>query len=178
MAFRNLQVVTGAAIIVAALAAVLPGMARPVSPSTADLLSQSNRPVREGVPQLLENEVQGQVTRINGDQVEMRLSSGETRTYTISQAEQQRNRLEVGSEIVLTVRDDSVIAIRPASETTTSDSVTSGAAGSSESSSSSSSTVIRRETTVQQTRPAPAPAAVDDDNDDDTGAAQPVRGLW
>jgi antitoxin (DNA-binding transcriptional repressor) of toxin-antitoxin stability system len=182
MSFHTSKVLTGAAItLVACLAAVSPSMANPMNQSTDGLLlSQENRPENEGVPQLLNNdEVQGRVTRINGDKVEMQLSTGERRTYTISQDDQERNRLQVGSEVVLTVRGDAVLAIRPASSATTStgaggtSSTTSGTARSTESSGSSSSTVIRRETTVQQTRPAPAPA-VDDDDD----AAQPVRGLW
>jgi hypothetical protein len=181
MSFQKFKTVTGAAIALAACFAVVsPSMADTLDPSNGVLLSQENRPETEGVPQLLnDDEVQGRVTRINGDQVEMQLSTGERRTFTISQDDQQRNRLQVGSEVVLTLRDDAVLAIRPASATTTgtaSDTTRSTGSSTTGSTSSSSSTVIRRETTVQQTRPAPAPApAVNDDDDDD---AQPVRGLW
>lgn len=176
MSFHKLKMVVGTAVALAAcLTVVAPSMAQSTN---GLLLSQENRPETEGVPQLLNNdEVQGRVTKIDGDKVEMQLSTGERRTYTISRDDQERNRLQVGSEVILTVRDDAVLAIRPASETTTTgaggtSSTTSGTARSSESTSSSSSTVIRRETTVQQTRPAPAPAPAA------TSAPQPVRGLW
>ncbi|NJO80076.1 MAG: hypothetical protein HC827_17215 [Cyanobacteria bacterium RM1_2_2] len=114
--------------------------------------------------------MRGRITRIDDDEVEVRLTDGEMRTYTISEADQERNSLEVGSDVVLSVRGDTVVAIGSASTTTGSMEAESMQTGERSSSSSSSSTTIRRETTVQQTRPAPAPAA--------DPAPQPVRGLW
>jgi antitoxin (DNA-binding transcriptional repressor) of toxin-antitoxin stability system len=175
MSFSNLKKLTGAAFVLAACLSAAPSMARPT------LLAQENRPPAEGVPQLNRNEpyqqergsggrsemtqeVRGKVTRISGDQVDIRTSGGTVRTYKISEADQERNKIDVGSEVVLTVRGDEVVAISPA-----------GTRNSGSSSSSSSSSTMRRETTVQQSRPAPAPerpapyAAP---------APEPVRGLW
>jgi hypothetical protein len=141
-------------------------------------LSQENRPPTEGIPQLTSQEVRGTVVRVDptAEQVELRTASGELRTYRISKADQERNRLQAGSVIVLTVRDETVIAIRPEATTTEATSeastTTTGTTTGTTTSGSSSTTTIRRETTVQQTRPAPAPDS----------AAQPepqsVRGLW
>jgi hypothetical protein len=159
--------------LVAGLAAAQPGVALPPQQPSDLRLSQENRPPEEGVPQLNTTEVRGRITRIDGDEVEMRLTDGELRTYTISEADQERNSLEVGSDVVLSVRGDTVVAIGPSA--TTSESMRSGSMQTGESSSSSSSTVIRRETTVQQTqqtRPAPAPAPAP------AAQPQPVRGLW
>lgn len=177
MAFSNLKLIAGAAITLTACLVTVPGMARPLVQS-GDLLSQINRPETEGVPQLTAEDVQGRVTKIDGDKVEVRLSSGELRTYTISSADQERNRLQVGSDILLTVRGDTVLAISP---NTTTGAEQSGAAGSSSTSGSSSSSTsgsssstVRRQTTVQQTRPAPAPAPAASP----APQPQPVRGLW
>lgn len=181
MSFYSNKLLAGAAVtLVACLAAAHPGVARPLAQQNdGALLSQVNVPEEEGVPQLNTEEVSGRITKIEGDKVELRLSSGELRTYDIPATDQERNGLEVGSNVVLTVRGDNVVAIGPASATSTtttgstSGSVRSGEASSSTSSQSSSSTVIRRETTVQQTtRPAPAPAPAAQP------APQPVRGLW
>lgn len=175
MSFYNFKLLTGVAVmLVACLATAHPGMARPLNQHDALLLSQVNKPETEGTPQLGTTEVQGRITRIDGDEVEVRLSTGETRTYTIAEADQERNRLTVGSDVVLTVRGDTVVAISPGTEsaTQTSESAQSGGSSSSSSSSSSSTTVIRRESTVQQTRPAPAPTPAAQP------APQPVRGLW
>lgn len=161
------KVLTGLAVtLVASLAIVQPGAALPEQPNDIRL-SQENKPPEEGVPQLSTTEVRGRITRIEDDEVEVRLPDGELRTYNISEVDQGRDGLEVGSDVVLSVRGDTVIAIGPSGM---SESMDSGSmqSGESSSSSSSSSTVIRRQTTVQQTRPAPAPAP----------AAQPVRGLW
>ncbi len=157
------------------------GVARPSIQPSEPLLSQVNRPENEGIPALNTEEVRGKVTKVEGDKVELRLASGELRTYSIPAEDQERNGLAVGSEVVLTVRGDTVVAIAPGAATgasgtvqsggtSSSGSVRSGSASSSTSSSSSSTTVIRRQTTVQQTAPAPAPAA--------QPQPQPVRGLW
>lgn len=156
--------------LVAGLAAAQPGVALPEQQPSDFRLSQENIPPREGIPQLNTTEVRGRITRIDDDEVEVRLTDGEMRTYTISEADQERNSLEVGSDVVLSVRGDTVVAIGSASTTTGSMEAESMQTGERSSSSSSSSTTIRRETTVQQTRPAPAPAA--------DPAPQPVRGLW
>jgi hypothetical protein len=177
MSFFNLKSLAGAAMVLAACLTAAPSMA------------QENKPPADGVPQLNRDEmpqtggsssttqeVRGKVTRIDGKKVEIRTSSGSTRTYEISEADQQRNRISVGSDVVLTVRGDSVVAISPAgtSSSSSSSGSSTGSTGSSgSSSSSSSSTTVRRTTTVQQTtRPAPrpAPAAAPE--------PQPVRGLW
>lgn len=182
MSFYNFKVLTGTAVaLLACLAIAHPSTARPLAQQTDMLLlSQVNQPETEGVPQLTIDQVQGRITKIDGDKVELRLSNGETRSYTISKADQDRNRLAVGSDVVLNVQGDRVVAVNP-------DPATSGAAGeassstgsssSATSSTSSSTTVIRRETTVQQTqptRPAPAPAP----SPAPAAAPQPVRGLW
>lgn len=129
-------------------------------------ISQQNRPETEGVPQLTSQEVRATVVSVdpNSEQVEFRVSSGELRTYRISKADQERNRLRVGAVVILTVRDETVIAIRP--ESVPAEAGT--ASGSSTTTSGSSTTTIRRETTVQQTRPAPAAEP----------EPQSVRGLW
>jgi hypothetical protein len=166
------KVLAGIAItLVAGFASALPSVASHEQQPGELRLSQENIPPREGVPQLNTTEVRGRITRIEDDEVEVRLPDGELRTYTISEVDQETNQLEVGEDVVLSVRGDTVIAIGPNSTTTT-DSMSSGSMqrGESSSSSSSSSTVIRRETTVQQTRPAPAPAPA--------AQPQPVRGLW
>lgn len=182
MSFYSVKVVSGAAIaLLACLAAAQAGVARPLQTS-GTLLAQVNVPPEEGVPPLITEEVQGRITKIEGNKVEVRLSSGELRTYTIPPADQERNSLKVGDNVVMSVRGDTVLAIGPSSTTSTTGS--SGMSGSSSgtsgtvrsgqsSSSSSSSTTVRRETTVQsQTRPAPAPAPAAQP------APQPVRGLW
>lgn len=177
MSFLNSKSSTGAAIVLAACLSAGPSMARPLSPQLSpqpdSLLAQENKPPVEGVPPLrdqapggpsdrseMTQEVRGRVTRINGDQVEVRTSGGAVRTYEISTADQERNKIDVGSEVVLTVRGSDVVAISPAGATSGS------------SSSSSSSSTVRRETTVQQTRPAPAPAPAA------APEPEPVRGLW
>ena len=152
----------------AGLAVIQPSMA---APEAGNLLSQVNKPPEEGVPPLSSEEVRGTITRIENDSVELRLPDGEVRTYTITTADQERNQLEVGSEVVLTVRGDTVLAIGPASETRTG--TTGSVQSGSSSTSSSSTTVIRRQTTVQQTQPAPAPATRPA-----AAQPQPVRGLW
>ncbi len=184
MSFFKLTGLTGAAVALAACLSAAPSLARPINQQSSDsLIAQENVPPREGVPQLnrddtlqenngsnsqMTEEVRGKVTRISGDQVEIQTAAGRTRTYEISEADQERNRIDVGSEVVLTVRGDSVVAISPAGTRSSSGSTsTSG-------SSSSSSSTMRRETTVQQTqtRPAPAPAPAA------SPEPQPVRGLW
>ena len=184
MSFSNLKGLTGAAIVLAACLSAAPSMARSLSQQNDLLVAQENRPPAEGVPQLNRNEpyqpdrgsggpggrgemmtqeVRGKVTRINGDEVEVRTSSGAVRTYKISEADQERNKIDVGSELVLTVRGDEVVAISPA-----------GMRGSS--ASSSSTTTIRRETTtVQRSRPAPAPERPAPYV---APKPEPVRGLW
>ncbi|MCU0523613.1 MAG: hypothetical protein MUF72_02190 [Elainella sp. Prado103] len=170
--FFNRRFIAGAAtMLLASVSIAQPGFSYP--DQMGSLLSQANVPPEEGIPQLSDEEVEGRITKIDGDRVELRLSNGELRTYTISEADQTRNRLTVGSEVVLSVRGDTVLAISPAGSTPE----TTGTARSGESSSSSSSsssTVIRRETTVQQTRPAPAAQPAPQPAPE----PQPVRGLW
>lgn len=169
------KVLAGVAItLVAGFAAALPSVASHEQQPGELRLSQENIPPREGVPQLNTTEVRGRITRVEEDEVEVRLPDGELRTYNISDLDQETNDLAVGQDVVLSVRGDTVIAIGPS--TGTSDSMSSGSmqTGESSSSSSSSSTVIRRETTVQQTRPAPAPAPAARP----AAQPQPVRGLW
>lgn len=165
------KVLTGAAMaLVAGLAAVQPGVAFPNQQSDDLRLSQENQPPEEGTPQLNTTEVRGRITRVDGDEVEVRLPSGELRTFDISSIDQDRSRMEVGSDVVLSVRGDTVIAINPSSD------MNSGEMQSEtmqQSGGSSSSSTMRRETTVQQTRPAPAPAPAAR-----PAAPQPVRGLW
>jgi hypothetical protein len=148
------------------------------SGQTNSLISQANVPSEEGVPQLTTEEVRGRITKIDGDMVTIRTSTGETKTYEISQSEREKNQMAVGSEVMLTVRGDSVVAIGSASQMGSSErsgTATSGSSNSgSSSSSSSSTTVIRRQTTVQQTQPAPRPAPAPAP----ASTAQPVRGLW
>jgi hypothetical protein len=177
MTLRGIKLLTGAAVLlVAGFAAVQPSVARP---SSAPLLSQVNVPEREGVPQLTTEEVRGRITSISGDQVQVRLASGEVRTYTITASEQQRNQLRVGGDVALTVRQGTVVAINNSSIETTESTQTSGTVQSGQT---SSTTVIRRETTVrtepQVTQTSPAPATTPATTGDDTPAAQPVRGLW
>lgn len=167
------KVLTGVAItLVASFAAALPSVASHEQHSSDSRLSQINQPVEEGTPQLNTSEVRGRVTRIEDDEVEVRLPNGELRTYNIAEVDQGTNELEVGQDIVLSVRGDTVIAIGPSAGAAGSVNSGSTQTGGSSSSSSSSSTVIRRESTVQQTRPAPAPVARP------AAQPQPVRGLW
>lgn len=166
------KVLTGVAMaLVAGLAAVQPGVAFPNQQSDDLRLSQENQPPEEGTPQLNTTEVRGRITRVDGDEVEVRLPSGELRTFDISSIDQERSRMEVGSDVVLSVRGDTVIAVNPSSDMNSgemqSDTMRSGE--------SSSSSTMRRETTVQQTRPAPAPAPAPAAR---PAAPQPVRGLW
>ncbi|MFM7424213.1 MAG: hypothetical protein ACKO7W_04330 [Elainella sp.] len=173
MSFLKLDGFVGAAITAAVCLSASAGMALPSS-QTNSLISQANVPSEEGVPQLGTEEVRGRITKIDGDQVTIRTSSGETKTYEISASEQESNQLTVGSEVLLTVRGDSVVAIGSSSTTGTASSSERSGSSSSSSSSSSSTTVIRRQTTVQQTQPAPRPAPAPAP----APAAQPVRGLW
>ena len=186
MSFQNFKVLTGTIVTVFACAgAILPASARPLQPSDAQLYSQVNQPAQEGVPRTNTAEVRGRIVSISGDQVQVRTASG-TSTYTISQQDQERNNLAVGEDVVLLVRDNTVIAVNPPASSGAEGSAASGSAGSagsaqtsqsgtsSSTQSSSSTTVIRRQSTTQpqpapttaQTRPAPQPAP------------QPVRGLW
>jgi len=181
MSFFNLKSLAGAVMVLAACLSAAPSMA------------QENKPPVDGVPQLNRDEnpqtggssssttqeVRGKVTRIDGKKVEIRTSSGSTRTYEISEADQQRNRISVGSDVVLTVRGDSVVAISPAATSSSSSSSTGSMQQRSSSSApsathSSTTTVQRTTTTVQRTTtPAPthsAPAAAPE--------PKPVRGLW
>lgn len=165
------NVLVGAVTLLACVAVTAPGLARPVGQQSDLLLSQENRPETEGIPQLTSEEVRGTIVSVdpNSERVEIRLSRGEVRTYRISKADQERNRLQTGSVVTLTIRDETVIAIRPESEPTG----TSTTSGTTTSGTSSSTTVIRRQTTtVQQTRPAPSPAPAAQP------APQPIRGLW
>jgi antitoxin (DNA-binding transcriptional repressor) of toxin-antitoxin stability system len=174
MSFHSFKVAAGAALTLIACLAAIPSTARPSSQAASViLLSQVNKPSNEGTPVLNTTEVQGRITKVEGDNVELRLTNGETRTYSITKADQERNRLQVGSDVTLTVRGDTVVAISP-STTTGATAGSAASSGSSSSSSSSSTTVIRRQTTVQQTRPAPAPSPAPEPSP----SPQPVRGLW
>ncbi len=176
MSFLKLKGLVRAAITATVCLSASAAMALP-SGQTNNLISQANVPSEEGVPQLSTEEVRGRITKIDGDMVTIRTSTGETKTYEISQSEREKNQMAVGSEVMLTVRGDSVVAIGSSSEmgsTQRSGAATSGS--SSSGSSSSSTTVIRRQTTVQQTQPAPRPAPAPAPAPAST--AQPVRGLW
>lgn len=173
----NRQFMAGAVtLLMAGFAIVQPSQSYPV-PSES-LLSQVNVPPEEGVPQLTSEEVQGRITRIQGDRVEMQLSNGETRTYTISADDQTRNQLRVGSDVVLSVRGDTVLAINPSSGSTSGTTSSSQSSGSTSSTSGSSSTVIRRQTTGQQTTPAPTTSQSQTAPQTTQQEPQPVRGLW
>jgi hypothetical protein len=192
MSFSSFKNLTGAAIVLAACLSAGPSLARPISQQLGDaLIAQENVPPREGTPQLnreaplapddgsgtprlndgsqMTEEVRGKVTRISGNQVEVQTSSG-VRTYEISEADQERNNIDVGSDVVLTVRGDSVVAISPAG-------VQRSGSSSSSTTTSGSSSTVRRETTVQQTRPAPRPAPAPAPARP-APAPEPVRGLW
>lgn len=169
----NRQLMAGAVtLLVSGFAIAQPVRSYPV-PSES-LLSQVNVPEQEGIPQLSNEEVRGRVTRIDGDALELRLSNGEVRTYNISAYEEERNDLRVGSDVVLTVRGDTVLAINSSPDSTTG--TASSTSGSS--TSGSSSTVIWRQTTGQQTTPAPTTSQSQTAPQTTQQESQPVRGLW
>lgn len=169
MSYHNLMV--GVAISLASgLAAAQAGFALPTaSQAPANQISQINRPPEEGVPRLLTEEVRGEVVRVGGDEVTLRLENGDEETYDIPAEFEDREGLVVGNEVLLIIERGNLVAIYdPAEE----------------------ETVIRRETAqevrpaprpapapapapvarpVPAPRPAPAPAAQ---------PAQPIRGMW
>nr|RNJ69718.1 MAG: hypothetical protein EDM05_07525 [Leptolyngbya sp. IPPAS B-1204] len=190
MFFPNIRLLTGAASLIACLAAAYPSVARPLA-SQEDTLSNSqvtnsqvtsqdiaqldvsqvNRPPEEGVPPRPTDSVRGTITSIQGDRVTIELENGETRTYSIAAENENRDGLEVGNQVVLTVArgfvlavSNQVVEVEPAP------------------------VVIRREAPVQEPvarpapapppapapapRPAPAPAPAVQP------APQPVRGMW
>jgi hypothetical protein len=182
MFFLNSKLLTGVASLVTCLAVAHPGIARPLasqvdSQATPDALSapvapivgQVNRPPEEGVPPRPTDSVRGTITDIKGDKVTIELEDGETRTYSIAAENENRDGLEVGNEVVLTVARGFVLAV--------SNQVTEVEVA---------PVVIRREAPVQQPaarpapppppapapRPAPAPAPAAQP------APQPVRGMW
>jgi molybdopterin-binding protein len=114
MVFHRSNVIVGAALTLAAgLGAIEPALARPVSPLEGQLLSQVNVPQREGVPRVNTLEVRGIVTGIQGEQVQIRTVDGEIVSYDISEEDQELYGFEVGDDIVLLVRDETVIGINP-----------------------------------------------------------------
>lgn len=184
MFFFNSRLLTGVASLVTCLAVAHPGTARPLAsqvgsqvasdalsaPVAPVPISQVNRPPEEGVPPRPTDSVRGTITDIKGDKVTIELEDGETRTYSIAAENENRDGLEVGNEVVLTVARGFVLAVsRQVTEVEV------------------APVVIRREAPVQQpaARPAPppplapaprpappppAPAA--------QPAPQPVRGMW
>jgi hypothetical protein len=145
------------------------GVTSPGTPTPGVTTPGSNAPTTtspEGTPRLSVNEVQGRITSISGDQVQLRTNTGETRSYTISQADQQRNKLTVGSEVVLTVRNNAVIAVNPVNETQSGQSsagMTQSTQSSSQMSQSSQTSPSGSQSQYGTTQQQPS---------------QPVRGLW
>lgn len=186
MSFYTSRVFTGTVVaFVACLGAIQPAFARPLGQTNEQVISQVNVPQREGIPQLTTAEVRGKIVSISGDQVQVRTGTGSVVTYSISESEQERNELAVGDDVVLLVRNDTVVGINPAvTPSEPGAEVTSGAAGTvdqtgrSQSQSSQvtrqsqSSQVTRQAQTETQTTPAPRPVYQNNQNN------QPVRGLW
>ncbi len=167
MSLYSIKGLAGAAMALTACLAAVPAMARPLNQADV-LLSQVNKPT-EGTPSVTATQVQGRITKIDGDKVEVRTANGQSRTFSITKADQDRNRLQVGSTITLTVRGETVVAISPVTTNTTSSGTTN---------SGSSTTTIRRQTTttttVQQSRPAASPAPTPKPSP----SPDTVRGLW
>lgn len=186
MSFSTRQILTGTVVaFVACVGAVQAASARPLE-TDGQIMSQVNVPEREGVPQFNTAEVRGKIVSVTDEQIQVRTSAGSVVTYSISPGDRERNQLAVGDDVVLLVRQDTVVGINPSVTPTDSQSeVTSGAAGTAEQtgrvesqSSQSSQRVTRQsETRVQsqtgqaQTQTTPAPRPETQDN-------QPVRGLW
>lgn len=189
MIFRHGKLVAGTAVaLITCVGTIAPGFARPLDQATeGQLLSQVNQPEREGVPSANIETISGRIVGINGDQVQLRLSNNETRTYTIPQETQQQNNLQPGTDVTLNVNrsTNTVVAVNPINRSTdptttvgatqetgttgtTSATGTTGTTGTS-----SQSTVIRRQTTVtqQQTTPTQTPAPR-------PAPTTPVRALW
>lgn len=172
MSFYNGRLIVSAAFsVVACLVAAQAGLADPLSSPTEPSLSQLNRSPEEGVPPVPTDVVRGRVTRVGGGRVTIETADGETHTYSIPAENENREGLEVGNEVTLSIRRDVVVAFyvlapeQPAR-----------------------STVIRRATNVQprpapapipaptvtpRPAPVPAPAAVTP-----APAPEPIRGMW
>lgn len=153
-------------------------------------LAQVNQPQREAVPRLNTTEVRGQIENISGDQIQVRTTTGELVSYTITEDQQGLYELNVGDDIVLLVRESTVIAINPPITPADPDAtVTTGATGTSTTGTIGTSTTettqseISRESVTQTQesqrsvdrtqpsvtqQPQPAPAT----------QSEPVRALW
>lgn len=189
MSFQTSKLVAGTAIALAACLGMMPSaFARPLAGQTGgELLSQVNQPQREAVPRLNTNEVAGRIVGIDGDQVQIRTRTGETVSYTITQSDQERNELQVGDDIVLLVREDTVVGINPPIGGDPDDAVTTGATTpplpggtgttSETTSTQQTGTVSRQESTVQTQRSQQQPATRPAQTTQQT-PTQPVRALW
>ncbi|HEY9659748.1 MAG TPA: hypothetical protein V6C65_14930 [Allocoleopsis sp.] len=76
-------------------------------------INQVFPPTSNALPLLETTTIQGRITGIDGNRVQIVLPHGETHTYRVSQSRQQQNGLNVGSTLVLHVRrlNQAVIAI-------------------------------------------------------------------
>ncbi|HEY9699603.1 MAG TPA: hypothetical protein V6D10_20250 [Trichocoleus sp.] len=191
MSFHHGKLLAGTAVaLLTCVGTIAPAFARPLSQANeGQLLSQVNRPEREGVPTANVETVSGRVVGISGDQVQLRLSNNETRTYTIPQESQQQYNLQTGSDVTLSVTrgTNTVVAINPvnrAGDPTTTVGATENTTGSTtgttgSTTTSGSSTVIRRETTVTQQQQTPAPRPTTQTPAPRPAPTQtPVRALW
>lgn len=154
--------------LVSGLAAAQAGSALPIrAQAPANQISQINRPPEQGVPRLLTEEVRGEVVRVGGDEVTLRLENGEEETFDIPAEFENREGLVVGNEVLLIIERGNLVAIYDPEDEVT---------------------VIRRET-AQEVRPAPAPAPAPAPRPAPAPAprpapapavqpAQPIRGMW
>lgn len=166
MSFYSSKLIVGASFsLLACLVAAHAGLADPLNSPMNPTLSQLNRPPGEDMPQVPTETVRGKITRIGGDRITIETEDGDTETYAIPAEYENREGLEVGNEVILSVKlgvlvDYAVPAPPPPAR------------------------VIRRETVQPRPtptptpaprpaptpapRPAPAPAP----------APQPIRGMW
>ncbi len=172
MLFSNSKRLASAVVFLTTYLGVLqPGIALPLNqPGSGTAISQINRPPEEGVPRVLTEVVRGTVTRVGGNSVTLELENGDTETYQIPAEFENRKRLEVGAEVLLTIERNNVVAIYNRAAVV------------------EPAPVVRREVQRQEAvrpapaptpapapvapppRPAPAPAA--------QPQPQPVRGMW
>lgn len=106
MLMHDRNCLLGAVLVLSAVATGFPAMAQTnILPVQEALISQVNRPYSDGIPSELYRDVEGTVVSLNGDQVTLKLGSGQESVYRIPESVQRRYRMAPGSEIVLTVRD-------------------------------------------------------------------------
>ncbi|GAB4372136.1 MAG: hypothetical protein Kow00121_14170 [Elainellaceae cyanobacterium] len=172
--------------LVGCLGAIQPAFARPLMPADG-LLAQVNQPEREAVPNLNTTEIRGRIVGLEGDQVQVRTTDGGVESYTIPEEQQELYEFEVGDDVVLLVREDTVIEINPSITSAEPDAtVTTGATGSSVNETTQSGSMSQQETTTQQVetqrsvttqQTQTAPTTTQQTQTAPT-TTEPVRALW